>query len=133
MPSGPTIILVLKMAVIAVTVLLGASLIALYRGNYRLHGRLNIVFFILTLTAVVVFETLLQLGADVTTHMTETERLALRIHLFFAVPLPIVLGVMLFTGLKHFRRAHIRVSVAMLLLWAGTFITGVFFLPHTAP
>ena len=51
-----TIILILKIAVTAVTVLLCASLVALARGNYRLHGRINIVFFVLTFLAVVGLE-----------------------------------------------------------------------------
>ena len=46
----------LKIAVAAVTVLLLGSFIALYRGNLRLHGRINIVFFILTLAALVGLE-----------------------------------------------------------------------------
>src|SRR5262245_39687773 len=41
----------LKVAVIAVTMLLLASLVALAKGNYWLHGRINIVFFVLTLSA----------------------------------------------------------------------------------
>jgi len=39
--SVGVIILVLKAAVIAVTVLLAASLLALARGRYRLHGRFH--------------------------------------------------------------------------------------------
>src|SRR5688572_21491721 len=81
MPSGPSIILILKIAVSTVTLLLLASLVALARGNYRLHGRINLVFFILTVSAVIGFETLLQLGADVKAHMNEAERLALNVHL----------------------------------------------------
>src|SRR5262245_20166278 len=111
MPSGPTIILGLKIAVIAVTLLLLGALIAVWRGNYRLHGRLNIAFFVLTLAAVAVFETLLWLGADVKSHMNSAERLALRIHLCFAVPLPFVMAVMLYTGLKHHRWLHLRMAI----------------------
>src|SRR4051812_3009291 len=62
MPDGTTIVLVLKVAVIAVTLLLLASLVALGYGRYRLHGRLNVVFFTLTVAAVVVFEGLIRLG-----------------------------------------------------------------------
>ena len=51
MLTGPNVILTLKIAVAAVTVILAASLICLLRGRYRLHGRLNIVFFILTVAA----------------------------------------------------------------------------------
>lgn len=132
MPSGPTIILALKVAVSAVTLLLLAALWALSRGNYRLHGRINLVFFILTVSAVIGFETLLQLGADVKGHMNEAELLALNIHLCFAGPLPLVMGVMLYTGLRHHRRVHICLSILFSVLWIGTLVTGVFFLPHAA-
>ena len=47
-----------------------------------------------------------------------------------AGPLPVVMGVMLYTGLKHHRRVHLSLSVLFFILWAGTFITGVFFLPR---
>ena len=132
MPSGPVIILTLKLAVVAVTFILLAALVALVRGNYRLHGRLNLLFFILTVSAVLGFETLLQLGADVKSHMTAAERLALQVHLCFAGPLPVVMGVMLYTGLKHYRRAHLLLSILFAILWIGTFITGVVFQPHAA-
>jgi uncharacterized membrane protein YozB (DUF420 family) len=130
MPTGPTIILALKIAVSAVSLILIAALIALARGNYRLHGRLNLLFFVLTVSAVIAFETLLQLGADVKGHMNESQLLALNIHLCFAGPLPVVMGVMLYTGLKHHRRVHIGLSILFSVLWLGMFVTGVFFLPH---
>ena len=38
--------------------------------------------------------------------------------------------VMLFTGLKHKRNVHIAAGILFSLLWIGTFITGIFFLPH---
>ncbi len=132
MPTGPVIILALKIAVIAVTLLLIAALVALARGNYRLHGRINLLFFILTVSAVIGFETLLQLGADVKSHMNEAERIALKVHLCFAGPLPVVMGVMLYTGLRHARRWHLGLSILFSILWIGTFVTGVFFLPHEA-
>ena len=50
------VILVLKVAVVAVTVLLAGSLVALACGRYRLHGRINIAFFALTLAALVGLE-----------------------------------------------------------------------------
>ena len=56
MLTGPNVILTLKVAVAAVTVLLLASLVALARGQYRLHGRINLVFFTLTLAAVLGLE-----------------------------------------------------------------------------
>jgi len=128
MPTGPTIILALKIAVVAVTLILAAALYALWHGNYRLHGRLNLLFFVLTVSAVIAFETLLQLGADVKGHMSAAQLLALQIHLCFAGPLPVVMGIMLYTGLQHYRRVHIGLSVLFSVLWIGTFITGVFLL-----
>ena len=130
MPSGLVIILALKVAVALVTLILMASLFALARGNYRLHGRLNLLFFILTVSAVIAFETLLQFGADVKSHLSENEQMALKVHLGFAGPLPVVMGVMLYTGLRRQRQAHLTLSVVFSILWAGTFITGIFFLPH---
>jgi len=130
LPSGPALILGLKVAVCAVTLLLAASLLALVRGNFRLHGRLNLAFFILTVAAVITFEILLQLGADVRSHLNDFERQMLNLHLCFALPLPLVMGVMLYTGLKHQRKAHVALSVVFLILWAGTLVTGVFYLPH---
>ena len=132
MPTGPTIILFLKIAVSAVTLLLVAALAALARGDYRLHGRLNLIFFVLTTVAVVGFETLLQWGADVTAHMTAAERFALKVHLCFSGPVLPVMGVMLYTGLQHHRRVHIGLSLLFSVLWLGTLVTGVFFLPHSA-
>ena len=45
MLSPGDVILALKIAVGAVTVLLAASLVALAAGRPRLHGRINTVFF----------------------------------------------------------------------------------------
>lgn len=56
----------------------------------------------------------------------------LYIHLGFSVPAALVLPVMLYTGLKGHARFHVALGVVFLLLWSGTFITGIFFLPHTA-
>ena len=47
--SGWQVILGLKIAVVAVTAILITSLIALWLGKYRLHGRINLAFFLLTL------------------------------------------------------------------------------------
>jgi len=38
--------------------------------------------------------------------------------------------VMLVTGWKRRRKLHIATGLVFLVLWIGTFITGVFFLPH---
>jgi hypothetical protein len=36
---------------------------------------------------------------------------------------------MLFTGHKHKRNSHIPAGLLFSVLWIGTFITGIFFLP----
>jgi uncharacterized membrane protein YozB (DUF420 family) len=132
--TGPNVILVLKLAVAAVTVLLLASLVALGRGNYRLHGRINLVFFALTATTVVGFELLIRVvRPDLFAYIAENDdlRRALTVHLCFSVPSALLMPVMLYTGLTHRRRAHLALAAVFGVLWAGTFVTGVFFLPHT--
>jgi uncharacterized membrane protein YozB (DUF420 family) len=133
--TAENVLLALKIAVIIVTLLLVASLTALARGNYRLHGRINLAFFILVLAAI--------LGFELTAHILRPGMLqdflqkqnalqVLYIHLGFSVPAAMVLPAMLYTGLKRHRRVHVALGVLFLVLWSGTFITGVFFLPHTA-
>lgn len=129
MPDGPTIILTLKVLVAAVTVLLLASLAALAAGRPRLHGRLNTVFFALTIATVAGFELLLQF-VDVKSAFDPEAREALRVHLYFAVPAALTLPAMLATGWAGRRRMHLALSTVFSVLWAGTFVTGVFFLPH---
>ncbi len=127
------IILVLKIAVVTVTALLAVSLLALAMGRYRLHGRINLVFFVLTLTAVVGLEfvtRLLSPGAFQTYLDAKQAGDALRVHLYFSVPAALLLTVMLFTGSRHLRKLHISLGIVFLILWVGTFITGVFYLPH---
>jgi len=128
-PSGPAIILTLKVLVTAVTVLLLAALAALAAGRPRLHGRINTVFFALTMLTVAGFEALLQV-VDVKAAFDEPTRAALRTHLYFAVPSAVLLPAMLLTGRAGRKRLHVALGCAFLVLWAGTFVTGVFFLPH---
>jgi hypothetical protein len=129
MPTGPEIILTLKVLVTAVTVLLLGSLAALAAGNRRLHGRINTVFMVLTLVTVVGFEAVLQF-IDVKSGFDPVARESLRVHLWFAVPSALVIPVMYVTGRTGRRRLHLGLSAAFSVLWAGTFVTGVFFLPH---
>ena len=130
MPSGPEIILTLKVLVTAVTVLFAAAVAAVVAGNKRLHGRLNTAFFALTLTTVFGFELLIRLGTDVTASFSPEARAALRVHLSFALPAAALLPVMFWSGWTGRRRLHLPLAVAFTVLWAGTFVTGVFFLPH---
>jgi hypothetical protein len=129
-PDGPTIILTLKVLVSAVTLLFAGSLVVLMLGREKLHGLINKVFFALTVTTVLGFELILRLGTDVTATFSDEARAALRVHLVFAVPSALLLPVMLISGVKRRRTLHVSVGVAFFFLWVGTFVTGVFFLPH---
>jgi Protein of unknown function (DUF420) len=132
LPTGPQIILTLKVLVASVTVLLIASIVALRAGRPRLHGQINTLFFALTMLTVLGFEALLQF-VDVSAAFDDDTRRALRIHLWFAVPSAVLLPIMLFTGKTGRKSTHVAFAVAFGLLWAGTFVTGVFFLPHAGP
>jgi uncharacterized membrane protein YozB (DUF420 family) len=131
--TGPNVILTLKVAVGAVTVLLLASLIALYRGQYRLHGRINLVFFMLTLAAVLGLELVVRvIDPSVFDYIRNDAPLyrALNIHLCFSVPSALMMPLMLYTGLTRRRKVHLALACVFALLWTGTFVTGIFFLPH---
>ena len=130
------VILALKVAVVAVTVILAGSLLALTRGNYRLHGRLNIAFFVLTLAALLGLEVIARLlSPDLFVRYLDAHdaRGALRLHLAFSMPAAVLLLFMLPTGLRRQRNLHLTMGVLFLVLWTGTFITGVFYLPHELP
>jgi uncharacterized membrane protein YozB (DUF420 family) len=132
--TGPNVILTLKIAVAAVTVLLLAAVLAAMRGNYRLHGRLNLLFFTLTLMAVLGLEVVVRiLAPDVFDYINRdnTLRRALNWHLWFSVPSTFILPAMLYTGLKGYVRLHLSLAACFAVLWSGTFITGIFFLPPT--
>jgi hypothetical protein len=131
--TGPIVIITLKVAVIAVTVLLVASLVALFCRQYRLHGRINLAFLVLTLTAVLGLELLVRVvDPDVFNYFDEPARKALRIHLMFSVPAALLLPVMYLTGRLRRRSLHVMLAMVFGVLWTGTFVTGVFFLPHAA-
>src|SRR5438309_9356341 len=122
----------LKVAVAAVTLLLLASLLALLRGNYRLHGRINTVFFALTLTALLSLEVVARmLKPDLFDGYFANADTAnvFKIHLAFSLPAALLLPAMLYTGWKGRRNLHIALGTVFLVLWAGTFVTGIFFLP----
>lgn len=131
--TGPNVILALKVAVAAVTVLLLASLVALARGQYRVHGRINLVFFTLTLAAVLGLELIVRvIDPGVFDYIRRTPEVyrSLNIHLCFSVPSALLMPAMLYTGLKRIRRVHLALACVFGVLWTGTFITGIFFLPH---
>jgi hypothetical protein len=130
--TAENVIITLKVAVITVTLLLVASLLALARGRYKLHGRINVVFFTLTLAALLGLEVVARLlePAMFEKHFDLTDGwTALYVHLAFSLPAALVLPLMLWTGLKRARRVHVPLAALFLLLWTGTFVTGVFFLP----
>jgi uncharacterized membrane protein YozB (DUF420 family) len=132
--TGPLVILILKVAVAAVSVLLLASVVALAAGRVRLHGRINLAFFLLTYTTVLGFEGLIRFGPrDLFAYITENPEMqaALNVHLCFAIPSALLMPVLLFTGLRRYRRVHLMLAVVFAVLWIGTFITGIFYLPHT--
>jgi uncharacterized membrane protein YozB (DUF420 family) len=128
------VILTLKVAVLAVTVLLLCSLAALARGNYRLHGRINVVFFTLSLMAVLGLELVARvlIPGPFETYITSNPAVheALKTHLWFSVPSTFLMPAMLYTGLKGHRTVHLTFAALFAILWTGTFITGIFFLPH---
>ena len=132
--TAGNVILTLKVAVIGVTLLLICALVALAFGKYRLHGRINLIFFVLSLAALLGLEVVARLvDPDMfKEHFERTQAwMALYVHLAFSVPSALLLPVMLYTGLKGIRKVHITLGALFVVLWTGTFITGVFFLPHT--
>lgn len=130
MLTGPQIILMLKVLVVAVSLLFAAAVVAISLGKKKLHGRINTAFFLLTMTTVVGFELLLRFFVDVSATFSDEARQALRIHLYFAIPSAVLLPVMMFLGLKKWVKLHVACGLLFTLLWIGTFVTGVFFLPH---
>lgn len=133
MLTGPNVILVLKVAVVAVTGLFLASLAALARGNQRLHGRINVVFFALTASALVGLEVVARWIDPSLFLYFEADpelRRALSTHLLFSLPAAGVMPLMLYTGFTGRRSLHLYLAGVFSVLWLGTFLTGVFYLPH---
>ena len=125
------VIPILKIAVGAVTLLLIASLAALGLGRKRWHGRINICFFALTMTTVLGFEVIVRfVNPDFTAAFTEQQLQSLYVHLCFSIPAAIVLPFMLFSGTTH-RSWQVKLACLFSVLWLGTFVTGIFFLPHS--
>jgi hypothetical protein len=129
--SGPDVILILKVAVAAVTPILIASLGCLVAGKYRWHGRLNIAFFALTLGVVLGLEVVIRfVDPRIFDYFTDADRRAMIWHLSFSIPSALLLPLMLFSGLTHRRRPHMLMGALFVICWAGTFVTGIFFLPN---
>jgi hypothetical protein len=131
--TAENVILTLKIAVAAVTVLLLTSLVALWRGRYHLHGKINTVFFILTLSALLGLEGIARgIAPEMFNQFFDDTGAwtALYVHLCFSVPAAALLPIMLYTGLRHRRKIHIALALVFVVLWTGTFVSGIFFLPH---
>ena len=124
MPNGPQIILTLKVLVVAVTVLLLASLVALALKRPRLHGHINTAFFVLTMLTVISFEGLLQ-WVDVSATFDDAARSALHTHLWFSMPSALLLPAMLISGKMRLKRLHLVLAAGFAVLWTGTVITGL--------
>lgn len=134
MLTGPIVILILKVAVAAVTVLWLSSLLALLAKHYRLHGRINLVFMVLTLATVFGLEFLIRIyDPDMFSYFDAATKRLMAVHLCFAVPAAVLLPVMYVTGRTGRSRMHYTLAVVFSICWIGTFITGIFFLPHAAP
>lgn len=133
MYTAGNIILLLKIAVALVSVLLVASLVALALKKPKLHGRINITVFVLTMVALIGLELVTRIvspGMMDAYFQEKDAKQVLYIHLCFAIPSSILLPIMLFTGWTRRIRIHVPMAVLFLLFWIATFITGVFFLPH---
>ena len=127
------VIITLKILVAAVTLILLTSLIALAKGKVQLHGRINLVFFILTYLTLIAFEGVIRfLQPELMNYFESDPVIAkpLSIHLWFAVPSALLMPVMLYTGMQHHRRVHLTLAAFFSLLWTGTVFTGIFYLPH---
>ena len=130
MPTGPNVILALKILVTLVTVIFAAAVVAIALGRKTLHGWLNTAFFVLTMATVLGFEARLRFGPGIAASFPPEVAHALRVHLAFAVPSLVLLPVMYWSGLTGRRRLHVPLAALFTPLWIGTFVTGVFFLPH---
>jgi hypothetical protein len=129
--TGPNIILALKVAVVVVTAVFLASLLALARGRYRLHGRLNLVFMVLTFIAVFGLEFLIRVyDPKMFDYFDVATRRMMAVHLCFSMPATVLMPALYLTGRIRWRRLHLTLAWPFGIAWAGTVVTGVFFLPH---
>lgn len=134
MLTGSLVILILKIAVGVVTVLWLLSLGALLAKRYRLHGQLNLAFMVLTLTAVFGLEFLIRVyDPEMFSYFDPATKRLMAVHLCFSVPAAVLLPVMYVTGRSGRSRVHYTLAVLFSICWIGTFITGIFYLPHSAP
>lgn len=131
--TGPMVILGLKAAVALATILLCAALVALVLGRVRLHGQINIVFFVAVVATLILFEGIIRFThPGVFEYIQENPDLlkALRIHLGFSIPSALLLPLMLWTGYTRRKKTHLALAILFSIAWTGTAVTGIFFLPH---
>jgi hypothetical protein len=127
--TGPQVILTLKIAVLLATSVLLASLVALSRGRYWLHGRINLVFFALCVAAVGGLELTVRIvNPQLFDYFDDATRQGLATHLTFSVPATALLPLMVFTGLTHRRTVHLALAAVFSVLWCGTVVTGIVYL-----
>src|SRR5262245_3454459 len=94
--DGRVVILTLKIAVVLVTLIFLPSLLALWKGNYKLHGRINWAFFSLTATALIALEVVVRLiNPRIFDYFDSDTRLILTIHLCFSLPAAVLMMAML--------------------------------------
>lgn len=132
MLTGPNVVLVLKVTVLAVSLLLLVSLVALGRGNYRLHGRLNLTSFVLTAATLLGLEVLARLVDPRLFDYFDADpalKQALAAHLRFSIPAAVIMPFLLLSGLRHRRSLHLLLAATFAFFWTGTVLTGVL-LPH---
>jgi len=135
--NAATVILVLQVAVTAVSVLLVAALVALALGRRSLHGLLNTVFFWIALSAVLGLEVAVRiLWPNLSVEFFDPAgpyRRPLLLHLSFSIPATVILGAMMYTGRAHRGQTHRALSALFLIFWTGTVMTGLFGLPNSMP
>jgi hypothetical protein len=130
---GPAVVAVLKVAVTAVTLLLGASMVALWLGKPRWHGRINAVCLALTYATLGGLEVLMRIIQPGIFDFIVSDPAALgrlRLHLAFAVPAAVLFPILLITGYRGPRRWHLVLACVFGVVWMGTWLTGVLGLPH---
>ena len=94
MLTGTQVILILKIAVLLVTVLLIVSLVALAKGNTRLHGRINTIFFVLTVLALLGLEVVARIvDPNIFDFLDQNPqfRQSMQTHLTFSIPSALVM------------------------------------------
>ena len=84
------------------------------------------------LATVIGFEFIIRfVQPDLTGQFSAAQLEALHIHLCFSIPSAVLVPAMLYTGKRRYKQLHKVLAAGFVILWAGTVVTGVFFLPHS--